>query len=121
MNYEGFNKFCGSLDATSHVVQWGDSHVWKVAGKVFAIGGWEKNDKPAFIFKTSESDFLFLSDEPGYRPAPYFANRGMKWIQLCDLTLTDEEKLIHLLKKSYRLVSLGLTKKKQKELGLNQN
>jgi len=121
MNYEEYNKFCGSLEATSHVVQWGGSHVWKVAGKVFAIGGWEKNKNPAFTFKTSESDFHFLSEEPGYRPAPYFANRGMKWIQLCDLTLTDEEKLKHFIKKSYRIVSLGLTKKKQKELGLNQN
>ena len=120
MNYEEYNKVCGSLKATSHVVQWGGSHVWKVAGKVFAIGGWENNNNPAFTFKTSESDFLFLSDEPGYRPAPYFANRGMKWIQLCDLTQTNEEKLIHFLKKSYRIVSLGLPKKKQKELGLNQ-
>jgi len=121
MNYEAFNEFCQSLTATSHVVQWGGSHVWKVAGKVFAIGGWENADKPAFTFKTSEPDFLFLSDEPGYRPAPYFASRGMKWIQLCDMTLTDDDMLIHFLKKSYRLVSLGLTKKKQQELGLNQN
>ena len=120
MNYETFNVFCGSFAATSHIVQWGGSHVWKVGGKVFAIGGWEKAKKPAFTFKTLESDFLFLSDEPGYRPAPYFASRGMKWIQLCDLALTDEEKLFHFLKKSYHLVSLGLTKKKQKELGLNQ-
>lgn len=121
MNYKAFNEFCGSLCATSHVVQWGRSHVWKVGGKVFAIGGWEKAKKPAFTFKTTESDFLFLSDEPGYRPAPYFANRGMKWIQLYDLALTDEDMLLHFLKKSYRLVSLRLTKKKQKELGLHQN
>jgi predicted DNA-binding protein (MmcQ/YjbR family) len=121
MDYEAFNKFCGTFKATSYVVQWSGSHVWKVGGKMFAIGGWKKDENPAFTFKTSESDFLFLSDEPGYRPAPYLANRGMKWIQLCDLTLTDEEKLIHFIKQSYRLVSLGLTKKKQKELGLNQS
>jgi predicted DNA-binding protein (MmcQ/YjbR family) len=121
MNYAAFNDFCGSLNATSHVVQWGGSHVWKVGGKVFAIAGWEKNNQPAFTFKTTESDFLFLSDEPGYRPAPYFANRGMKWIQLCDLSLTDEEKLRYFIEKSYRIVSLRLTKKLQKELGLNQN
>ena len=120
MNEESYNALCGSLDATSYVVQWGGSHVWKVGGKVFAIAGWKLNQKPTYTFKTSESDFLFLSDEPGYRPAPYLANRGMKWIQLCDLSLTDEEKLIHFLKRSYRIVSLGLTKKKQKELGLNQ-
>jgi len=120
MNYKAFNDFCGSLTATTCVVQWGNSYVWKVAGKVFAIGGWQKTGNPAFTFKTSESDFLFLSEEPGYRPAPYFASRGMKWIQLCDMELTGDDKLRHFLKQSYLIVSLGLTKKKQKELGLNQ-
>ncbi len=28
-----------SLPATTHVVQWGGAHVWKVGGKVFAVGG----------------------------------------------------------------------------------
>lgn len=124
MNYKAFNQFCGSLGATSHVIQWGGSHVWKVGGKVFAIGGWENSGsskKTAFTYKTTESDFLFFSDEPGYRPAPYFANRGMKWIQLHDLEITGEDMLQHFLKKSHRIVSLGLTKIKQKELGLNQD
>ncbi|HFG2011216.1 TPA: MmcQ/YjbR family DNA-binding protein, partial [Vibrio cholerae] len=30
MNYSEFNEFCGSFPATSHVVQWGNSDVWKV-------------------------------------------------------------------------------------------
>ncbi len=120
MDYKSFNQFCGSFKATSHVIQWGGSHVWKVADKMFAIGGWENSDSPAFTFKTSDADFYFLSEEPGYRPAPYLASRGMKWIQLWDLSLTDEDKLKHFLKQSYKIVSLGLTQKKQKELGLNQ-
>ena len=120
MNYEKFNDFCRSLPATSYIVQWGGSHVWKVGGKVFAIGGWEKSDSPAFTFKTSESDFIFLSDEPGYRPAPYFASRGMKWIQQFDELDTDDD-LIYYLIESHRIVSLGLTRKKQKSLGLNQS
>ncbi len=115
-----FNDYCRSLRSTTHVVQWGGSHVWKVGGKVFAIGGWVKGDEPAFTFKTSDSDFLFLSEESGYRPAPYFANRGMKWIQKHGVSDMDDA-LMHFLKKSHHIVSLGLTKKKQKELGLNQN
>ena len=121
MNYEAFNDYCRTLPATSYVMQWGGSHVWKVGGKVFAIGGWENADKPAFTFKASEYDFLFLSDEPGYRPAPYFASRGMKWIQQHDVSETDDDDLIYYLLESHRIVSLGLTKKKQKELGLNQD
>ncbi|MEE9338815.1 MAG: MmcQ/YjbR family DNA-binding protein [Methylococcaceae bacterium] len=114
-------KYCRSLPAVSYVIQWGGSHVWKVGGKVFAIGGRENADKPAFTFKTSESGFLFLSDEPGYRPAPYFASRGMMWIQQYDAPGVEDNELIYYLKESYHIVSLGLTKKKQKELSLNQN
>jgi predicted DNA-binding protein (MmcQ/YjbR family) len=54
MDYDDYNNFCRSLPATTYVVQWGNSHVWKVGGKVFAIAGWEKADKPAFTFKVSE-------------------------------------------------------------------
>ncbi len=121
MTYDEYNEFCGSLPATSHVVQWGGSHVWKVGGKVFAVGGWEKLDEPSFSFKTSEGDFYFLKDQPGYRPAPYLASRGMKWIQQQDTS--DKSKIEDLkdhLRESHRIVSLGLTKKKQRELGLNQ-
>ena len=121
MTYLEFNKFCGSLPATSHLVQWGGSDVWKVGSKVFAIGGWEKADKPAFTFKASELNYHFLREQKGYRPAPYLASRGMKWIQQYDLSGEADEELLYYLQESHRIVSLGLTRKKQKELGLNQD
>ena len=40
VDLDGFNDYCESLPATTYVVQWGDAHVWKVGGKVFAIAGW---------------------------------------------------------------------------------
>jgi predicted DNA-binding protein (MmcQ/YjbR family) len=121
MTYEEFNEFCRSLPATSYVIQWGGSDVWKVGGKVFAIGGWAKTDNPAFTFKASELNFHFLSDQPGYRPAPYLASRGMKWIQQYDVAGMEDDELMYYLRESHRIVSLGLTRKKQKELGLNQD
>lgn len=121
MNYDEFNDFCRALSATSYVVQWGESHVWKVGGKVFAIGGWGEGDKPAFTFKTSDYDYEVLKDEPGFRPAPYMASRGMKWIQLYEVSEETEDDLKYYIEESHRIVSLGLTKKKQKELGLNQS
>ena len=45
MTRDEFNAFCKGLCATSHVVQWGGADVWKVGGKVFAIG-WAEGDKP---------------------------------------------------------------------------
>lgn len=120
MTYDEFNKFCGSLLASTYVMQWNNSHVWKVGGKVFAIGGLGKDNQPAFIFKTSDLNFDFLSNVDGYKPAPYFASRGMKWIQHYQSSPQTEEELTYYLKESYRIVSLGLTKKLQKELNLNQ-
>ncbi len=118
MTYGEYNNFCGSLPATSYVVQWGGSHVWKVGAKLFAVGGWGKLDKPAFTFKTSDLNFQILRDQPGYQPAPYLASRGMKWIQQYDATEDTDEELKYYLLESHRIVSLGLTKKKQ--LGFNQ-
>ena len=40
MTLDDYNGFCASLPGTTHVVQWGGAHVWKVGGKVFAIAGW---------------------------------------------------------------------------------
>lgn len=127
MTYDEFNEYCSSLPATSHVIQWGKAHVWKVGGKVFAIGGWEKRDgrekldQPAFTFKASAHNFDILQEQPGFRPAPYMASRGMKWIQQYDAPAATDETLRYYLQESHRMVSLGLTKKLQKELGLNQN
>jgi predicted DNA-binding protein (MmcQ/YjbR family) len=57
----------------------------------------------------------------GYRPAPYLASRGMKWIQQYDVPDTeDDDELLYYLSESHRIVSLGLTKNKKKELGINQ-
>ncbi|WP_153447176.1 MmcQ/YjbR family DNA-binding protein [Vibrio algicola] len=120
MDDNKFNQFCGAFPATTYVMQWHNAHVWKVGGKVFAIGGWGSDDNPAYTFKTSEQNFLFLRDHEGYRPAPYFASRGMKWIQQTDTTGELDEELKYYITESYRLVSLGLTKRIQQELGLNQ-
>lgn len=118
MNYNEFNQFCGSLSNSTYVMQWGNSHVWKIGGKVFAIGGWGQDKQPAFVFKTSDINFGFLQESENYKPAPYFANRGMKWIQQFRSLKEADDDLKYYLNESYRIVALGLTKKKQKELGL---
>jgi predicted DNA-binding protein (MmcQ/YjbR family) len=119
MTYEKFNAFCRGLASTTHVVQWGGADVWKVGGKVFAVGGWE--DKAASItFKVSPVAYEMLKDMPGLRPAPYLASRGMKWIQhYAKPGLTDAE-LRRYIAESHRIVALGLSKKKRAELGLGE-
>lgn len=121
MTHEEYNNFCSALPATSYVNQWGGAHVWKVGGKVFAIGATTAPDGLAVSFKVSDNNFNVLKDQPGFRPAPYLASRGMKWIQQYDTLAEHVEELKYYIKESHRIVSLGLSKMKQRELGLNQH
>lgn len=117
MTYDEFNAFCESLPATTYVMQWGGSHVWKVGGKVFAIGGWA-DDREAYTFKVSEIAYEILRDRPGLRPAPYLASRGMKWIQHYSEPGLSAADLEDYLRQSHRIVARGLSKRRQRELGL---
>ncbi len=117
MTRDDFNAFCKSLKQTTHVVQWGNADVWKVGDKVFAVCGWEVDD-PAFTFKASDIAYEVLQDQPGIRPAPYLASRGMKWLQVyAEPGLSDDELKEHLVM-SYDMVVAKLTKKLRAELGL---
>jgi predicted DNA-binding protein (MmcQ/YjbR family) len=119
MTYDEFDEYCASLPATTMVIQWRGSRVWKVGGKVFAIGGWSDGE-PAFTFKVDDEAYGFLCDQRGLRPAPYLASRGMKWIQHHAAPGLSDDQLRDFLAQSHKIVSLGLTKKSQRELGLNQ-
>lgn len=120
MKLETYNNYCASLPATTHVVQWGGAHVWKVGGKVFAIAGWSDDIDPHIVFKTSDLAFDILKEQDGMRPAPYLAPRGGKWIQVHSADAMSQDDLFAYLAESHRLISLKLTKKLQRELGLNQ-
>jgi predicted DNA-binding protein (MmcQ/YjbR family) len=117
MTYQEFNKFCRALAATTYVMQWGGSHVWKVGGKVFAIGGWQE-EAASFTFKVSDIAFEMLKEQPGLRPAPYLASRGMKWIQHFARPGLSDAALRDYLRQSHTIVAQGLSKKKRVALGL---
>jgi predicted DNA-binding protein (MmcQ/YjbR family) len=118
MTYDDYNAFCRSLPATTYVMQWGGSHVWKVGGKVFAIGGWETG-APAITFKVSKIAFEVLKDRPGLRPAPYLASRGMTWIQYYAKSGLKERELKDHIRQSHRIVAAGLPKKTRSALGFD--
>jgi len=117
MTYNEFNKFCRALSATTYVMQWGGSHVWKVGGKVFAIGGWQE-EEASFTFKVSDIAYEMLKEQPGLRPAPYLASRGMKWIQHFAKPGLPDKALRDYIRQSHAIVAQGLPKKKRVALGL---
>ncbi|MDN5787314.1 MmcQ/YjbR family DNA-binding protein [Pseudorhodobacter sp.] len=113
MTRDEINAFCQSLRASTHVVQWGGSDVWKVGGKVFAVVS-----DSGVSFKASEIAFEVLQTQDGLRPAPYLASRGLKWLQNYGPPggLSDPELRRHI-EASYDMILAGLTKKKRAELG----
>lgn len=118
MDLDSYNAFCAGLPQTTHVVQWGGAHVWKVGGKVFAIAGWSRGDELAVTFKVSDLAFDILREQQGLRPAPYLASRGMSWIQRVNAETMDDEALKDYLRESHRLVAAKLTRRLRRELGL---
>ena len=118
MTTDEYNRFCASLHATTHVVQWGGAHVWKVGGKVFAIGGWHDGEGLFVTFKCSEMSFALLKEQPGCRPAPYLASRGMSWIQRTSGETMDYGALKDYLAESHRLVAAKLPRRVKLEIGL---
>lgn len=118
MTQDDFNAFCATLPASTHVVQWGGSDVWKVGGKVYAIGGMSKGPDFAVTFKVSQMMFEVLRDEAGFRPAPYLASRGMSWIQSHEASDLRDRDLAHLIGQSHAMIAAALSRKVRKELGL---
>jgi predicted DNA-binding protein (MmcQ/YjbR family) len=112
-----YNAFCRRLPHTSYVMQWGGAHVWKVAGKVFAIA-WDEPGELHVTFKVSDLSYDLMKEQPGLRPAPYLASRGMKWIQRTGTETLDDAALRDYLAESHRIVASGLPKRTQRELGI---
>ncbi len=121
MTLDDYDAFCATLPATHHVVQWGGAHVWKVGdatGKVFAIARDDEGPNIAVTFKCSWASFDILKEQPGLRPAPYLASRGMSWIQRQTDESMPDDALQDYLRESHRLMAQTLTRRVRAELGL---
>jgi predicted DNA-binding protein (MmcQ/YjbR family) len=101
-----------ALPATTKVVQWGGSDVYKVGGKVFAVCG----IADGLAFKVSEIGFVVLTDEGGPgRKAPYFA-KG-QWV-IVDIAGTEIADAAGWIATSHSLIAGKLTRAVRAELGL---
>ncbi len=69
-------------------------------------------------FKVSEMAFDILREQPGLRPAPYLASRGMTWIQRTGDETMDDAALADYLRESHRLVASKLPARQRLALGL---
>jgi predicted DNA-binding protein (MmcQ/YjbR family) len=75
-------------------------------------------DDFAVTFKVSPMTYEVLRQQPGLRPAPYLASRGMKWIQHFARPGLNDRDLRNYIRQSHQIVALGLSKKMRRDLGL---
>jgi predicted DNA-binding protein (MmcQ/YjbR family) len=101
-----------ALPAVTKVVQWGDSDVYKVGGKVFAICGLSGG----LSFKVTEIGFVALTEGGPARQAPYL-HKG-SWV-IVDLDAADDADIAEWLTNAHRLIAAKLTKVMKRDLGLN--
>jgi predicted DNA-binding protein (MmcQ/YjbR family) len=100
-----------ALPATTKIVQWGGSDVYKVGGKVFAIAGL----RGGLSFKVTEIGFMALTEGGPGQQAPYLAKGHWVMVGLDDI---EPEDLRGWLAGSHALVAAKLTRLMRRELGL---
>ena len=116
MKIPAITKFCATLPHATGDIKWGADQVYSIGGRMFCVA-FDNPDGPSTVsFKVDDDLFLQHTDRKGFIPAPYMARA--KWVQVNDLKKVSDAELKALIKRSYELVALKLTKKLRTELGL---
>jgi predicted DNA-binding protein (MmcQ/YjbR family) len=116
MTYADVTKHLLSLPSATLSIQWGDDHIFKVGGKMFA-GMAPKERKPHGIsFKADEMSFHVLTKMRGITPARYLARA--QWVSLDRLDRLPDKQLKAYLTRAHAIVARGLPKKTRASLGI---
>jgi len=109
---QGFEAAALALPGATLSIQWGDDHVFKVGGKMFAVTG----PHGGCSFKATDIAFEALTQSGRARPAPYLARA--RWVYFDALGPLDAAEVEGWLATAHQLVAGKLTKAQRKELGL---
>ncbi len=109
MRLSTLRRVCLSLPGVTESVQWGDQHVYKIGGKMFASIGMDGRTFTGVWFKAAPESFHILTREPGIGPAPYLARAG--WVMVERLDVLPDEHLRAYVGRSHALVAAKLPKK----------
>jgi predicted DNA-binding protein (MmcQ/YjbR family) len=116
MRYADLAKHLLSLPGATLSIQWGDDHIFKVGGKMFA-GMDAPGRKPhSLSFKTDEVSFHVLTKMRGIIPAPYLARAH--WVHLDRLDRLPGKQLKAYTTRAHAIVARGLTRKARSALGI---
>jgi len=116
MSAAAIRKHVEGLPGATLSIQWGDDHVYKVGGKMFAVMRPPEARQQTISFKAGEDSFAILTQVEGIIPAPYLARA--KWVHLDRTSRLPLAELKAYLTRSHALVAAGLTRKARAELGI---
>lgn len=112
---EAFDRACLALPGATLSIQWGDDHVFKVGGKMFAVRG-QGVGQGGISFKASDVAFEVLTESGQAAPAPYLARA--KWVHFADLDALDDDEVADWVRTAHGLIAAKLTRRARAELGL---
>jgi predicted DNA-binding protein (MmcQ/YjbR family) len=121
MTYDAISKHLLSLPGATLSIQWGDDHIFKVGGKMFAGMGPKpkKGAAPArdgISFKADDVSFHMLTNKRGITPAKYLARA--QWVSLDRLGRLPDTQLKAYLTRAHAIVAAGLPRKTRAALGI---
>ena len=115
MNIEDIQNICRSLPSVTEDIKWEHDLVFSIGDKMFCVVGMDQSPTSA-SFKVTDEEFDELSNNPGFKPAPYVAK--YKWILIEDINTMKLTAWKKYLTQSYELVKDKLSNKLKKQLGL---
>ena len=116
MTPKAVEKFLLSFAGATRSIQWGDDHVFKVGGKMFAVMGPPDNKLRGLSFKAGESSFAILTKQKGIIPAPYLARAH--WVAIRDWEVFRRSELEGLLQHGRGLIYEKLPKRTKDALAM---
>jgi predicted DNA-binding protein (MmcQ/YjbR family) len=116
MGYARVTQHLLSLPGVTLSIQWGDDHIFKVGGKMFAGMGPKARKPHGISFKTDATSFHVLTKLRGITPARYLARA--QWVSLDRRDRLPETQLLTYLARAHAIVAQGLSKKKRASLGI---
>jgi predicted DNA-binding protein (MmcQ/YjbR family) len=115
MNIETIREICHELTATTEDIKWEHDLVFSVGTKMFCVVGLDQTPT-SVSFKVPEEQFEEISNQVGFKPAPYTAR--YHWVLIDDISRLKKTTWEKHLQQSYQLVQEKLTIKLRKQLGI---
>ncbi len=114
MQFAKLAAYCLTLPHARAERKWGNTEVFMLDKKMFALFILDQRDKPIELWcKVDDDVFLSYTDQPGIRPAPYLARA--KWVAMEKQAMTDAMAR-QLLQRAHELVFAKLPKRVQNEM-----